>query len=115
MLKKVEWQKKEVKQNMRGGTGAVTITHYFTQDEFGAKCRLCAELLLPPGASIGPHAHQDEDEVFIIQRGIATMTDNGREIHAGPGDAVITGKGGAHSIANNGAEELVVTAVIVQY
>ena len=58
MIRRESEMKTETRQNMRGGTGSVTIRHYFTREEFTADARLCARLILPPGASIGPHCHE---------------------------------------------------------
>jgi mannose-6-phosphate isomerase-like protein (cupin superfamily) len=115
MIKKKTLQAVETREKMRGGAGTVQVRHYLKPDEINAKCRLCAELVLGPGSGIGPHAHEEEDEIFLIQRGKGVVTDNGREVAVESGDAVLTGKGGTHSIRNTGDEDLVVTAVIIQY
>ncbi len=44
----------EVKENIRGGNGAVTFNHVFTAQETFNKARLCAVLEFPPGASMDP-------------------------------------------------------------
>lgn len=100
---------------MRGGEGEVTVRHYLKPEEITARTRLCAELILPPGAGIGVHDHMDEDEIYLIQRGRGMMTDGGKEIQVETGDAILTGKGASHSIRNTGQEDLVVTAVIIKY
>lgn len=115
MLKRSGDIEKEIKNNMRGGTGEVTLRHYFKQSEITAPCRLCAEIIIPPGAGIGLHDHTGEDEIYIIQKGRGILTDDGIETEIAPGDAVLTGKGGAHSIRNAGGEDLVFTAVIMLY
>jgi mannose-6-phosphate isomerase-like protein (cupin superfamily) len=130
MLKKKIHQEVEKRENMRGGTGKVTIRHYLKPEEIQARTRLCAELILPPGASIGPHDHVDEDEIYIIQKGQGLMTDGGppekqdeahpssqggKEFPVAAGDAILTGQGASHSIKNSGAEDLVITAVIIKY
>lgn len=115
MIKKRSEQATEVRKNMRGGPGEVEIRHYLNKDEFGARCRLCAELVLSPGSGIGEHQHVDEDEVFIIQRGRGVVTDGGKEAEVVAGDSILTGKGASHSIKNTGNEDLVVTAIIMQY
>lgn len=115
MIKKKDDRNVDVRQHMRGGEGAVTVRHYFMPEEIKAKTRLCSELLLPPGSSIGVHDHVDEDEIYIIQRGTGIMTDGGKEIQVEAGDAILTGQGASHSIKNTGAEDLVVTAVIIKY
>jgi len=115
MIKKKEAQEIEKRENMRGGTGEITVRHYFKPGEIKARTRLCSELSLPPGASIGPHDHVDEDEIYIIQKGQGLMTDGGKEFPVAAGDAILTGQGASHSIKNAGSEDLVVTAVIIQY
>jgi mannose-6-phosphate isomerase-like protein (cupin superfamily) len=105
----------EVRPNMRGGTGEVTVRHYFKPDALKARTRLCAELRIPSGASIGTHEHTGEDEIYIIQSGHGKMTDGDQEMDVEAGDAIVTGNGSSHSIRNNGAEDLIVTAVIILY
>lgn len=115
MIKRDKERQPEVREGMRGGPGKVTIRHYFKQDEISAGCRLCAELILPPGAGIGLHEHKGEDEVYIIQQGKGILVDNDKEEEVKAGDAVLTGKGAAHAIRNIGDEDLVITAVIMLY
>jgi len=105
----------EVRENMRGGPGKVLIKHYFKKDQINAPCRLCAELILAPGSGIGAHEHIDEDEIFVIQRGRGIVIDDGKEVEVAAGDAILTGKGGSHSIRNTGDVDLIVTAHIVRY
>ena len=108
-------QEIEKRRAMRGGVGEITVRHYLKPDEIKARTRLCAELVLPPGASIGPHDHVDEDEIYIIQKGQGLMNDGGKEFPVAAGDAIVTGQGASHSIKNTGSEDLVVTAVILKY
>ena len=145
MIKKKIQQEVEKREAMRGGTGEITIRHYFRPEEIkarlspearlappcgAARTRLCSELVLPPGASIGLHDHVEEDEIYIIQKGEGLMTDSGspvkqdearpssqggREFSVEAGDAILTGQGASHSIKNTGSEDLVVTAIIIKY
>jgi len=115
MLKKKNEQALEVRENMRGGTGKVSVRQYLKPEEIKARTRLCAELILAPGASIGAHDHIDEDEIYIIQKGQGFMTDGEKEFTVGTGDAILTGQGTSHSIKNTGSEDLVVTAIIIKY
>ena len=105
----------EVRAEMRGGKGSVTIRHFFKQNDIKAKCRLCSRLVLPPGASIGPHKHETEDELYIIERGTGILDDGAEKIKVGPGDAILTGNGESHSISNAGDEPLEITAIIMCY
>ena len=115
MIRRSDERKTETREKMRGGTGTVTIEHYFRKDEFSAKARLCARLTLPPGASIGAHQHEAEDEVYIVEQGHGVLDDGTSKQMVSVGDAVLTGNGESHAIANCGEEDLVITAVIMCY
>lgn len=115
MLKKKTEQPVEKRSAMRGGSGEITIRHYFKPEEIRARTRLCSEMTLPPGASVGLHDHVEEDEIYIIQKGRGIMTESGKEFEVTAGDAILTGQGSSHSIKNAGTEDLVVTAIIIRY
>ena len=115
MLKKKSEQDVEKRSAMRGGAGEVTIRHCLKPEEIKARTRLCAELILPPGASIGSHDHVDEDEIYLVQKGQGLMTEGDKEFPVAAGDAILTGQGASHSVKNTGAEDLVITAVIIKY
>lgn len=115
MIKKKSSQNVEARKKMRAGAGEITIRHYLNKEEINAKCRLCAQLTIPPGAGIGLHEHSGEDEVFIIHEGKGIVLDEDKETEVDAGDAIITGKGSSHSIRNAGTKDLVVTAIIMQY
>ncbi len=115
MIRKFSDQAVELRPNMRGGQGTVAVQPLFAPAAFGAPVRLCARLTLPPGASIGSHAHEGEDEVYVITRGQGRLTDGATESVVGPGDAVLTGRGASHSIANSGDGPLELLAFIVRY
>jgi mannose-6-phosphate isomerase-like protein (cupin superfamily) len=105
----------ELRDNMRGGKGAVKVENWFTPEAFGAKVRLCARLTVPPGGSIGTHNHAAEDEVYIVLSGHGLIVEDGRQIPVSAGDAILTGKGGAHGVENTGNEPLVIAAIIMLY
>jgi mannose-6-phosphate isomerase-like protein (cupin superfamily) len=115
MVRRPADMRTEVRNEMRGGKGAVTIQHYLNKEDFKAPVRLCSKLLLPPGASIGTHPHEKEDEVFIIHRGQGVVEEGAGRIPVKAGDVTLTGRGGAHSIANTGTEEMEITAIIICY
>lgn len=115
MIHKANSLEAETREQMRGGKGAVTIRHYFKKDEIRSKCRLCARLILPPGASIGMHKHETEDEVFIIERGTGMVNDGHSQVKVEPGDAILTGSGEEHALINDGHEPLELIAIIMNY
>lgn len=115
MIRKPQEMKTEVREQMRGGKGQVTVTHLFRKEEIVAKTRLCARLILPPGASIGMHQHDGEDELYVILQGAGLLDDGKQQTPVAAGDAILTGRGESHSICNVGDSELEILAVIMTY
>lgn len=116
MIKDSNSYTSETRTNMKGGKGSVTLQHYFDKADFGGQhVRVCAKLIIPPGAGIGLHEHSGEDEVYIVLRGRGKVTDDGvvRDIHVG--DAVLTGRGKSHGVECVGAETLEILALVVTY
>lgn len=104
----------EYKEQMRGGTGTTELLHMEEATNM-KNARLLAKISLPPGASIGEHAHENETEYYLILSGQGIVVDNGVYREVGPGDVVITGGGASHSIRNSADVPLVFHAVIVTY
>ena len=116
MIKRKEDYKRVIREKMRGGTGRVTIeTLWDPETELKANNRLFAKLIIEPGSSIGFHAHENEEEVFVILKGSAEADDNGMAVILNPGDTILTGDGAGHSIKALGNETLEVLAVISCY
>ena len=115
MIRRASEMHVEERPRMREGTGTVTVRHFFSKEEITAKSRLCARLTLPPGASIGPHRHEGEDEVYIITYGNGLLDDGHSRTPVAAGDAILTGNGESHSITNTGPGELELIAVIMCY
>ena len=113
MIKKANNLREDIIENMRGGSGSVTIKHLADKPEMYDKSRLFAKITLKPGCSIGYHVHENEMEAFHIISGKALYDDNGTQVELSPGDVTITPAGEGHSIANNGDDDLEIIALIV--
>ncbi|MBN2545642.1 MAG: cupin domain-containing protein [Spirochaetes bacterium] len=103
---------KEIKKEMRGGQGEITITHIAMKDTL-VHARLMAYINIPVGASIGNHQHVKEIEYYVIIKGTGIVTEDGVEMTVKEKDVVLTGGGSTHSIRNEGKEELEMIAVII--
>ncbi len=115
MFKRRDDMKLDLRENMRGGQGTTRIQHIIDKEELRGKARLIGRITLEPGSSIGTHPHDGEEEIYYILSGSALVEDDGQTREIGPGDAVLTGNGSTHSIANNGTEPLEFVAVILTY
>ena len=103
----------EYREHMRGGEGTVQISHAALPEMLPPGLRLHAQLTLPPGASIGGHAHECETELFYVLQGQGEMLENGIWVPLSPGDATSTGNGASHALRNSGDVPFVVMATII--
>lgn len=116
MIKRQEDFESRVLENMRGGEGSVRIEKIWNpKTELKANNRLFAKLVLEPGSSIGFHKHEDEEEVFVVLRGVAEADDDGEAVTLNMGDSILTADGAGHSIKSVGDEALELLAVISCY
>lgn len=115
MIRKAAAMETEVRPLMRGGTGSVTVQHFFKKEELTAKTRLTARLTLPPGSGIGSHQHVGEDEIYIITEGLGLLDDGKTKTEVRAGDAILTGNGESHAITNIGDTDLEIIAIILCY
>jgi mannose-6-phosphate isomerase-like protein (cupin superfamily) len=115
MVKKSSELKGEPKENVRGGSGVLEFSNYFTQEELQNKARLCTKITINPGCSIGLHEHVNEEEIFFIISGSGTLNDNGTICEIKAGDASLTRNKEFHSIENTGKEPIEMLAVVILY
>ncbi|MDR2471878.1 MAG: cupin domain-containing protein [Treponema sp.] len=107
--------KSETREKPRGGSGTAVFLHLAEGNGAAQKhTKMLAEITLPPGASIGQHAHTEDTEFYLILEGTGTVNDNGVDRAVAKGDVMITGGGETHSIANTGTSPLVFHAVIIK-
>jgi len=103
-----------VNTNMRGGEGNVKIAKIVEKPHYDGNSRLIATIHLEPGASIGTHVHEGEEEIFYVLSGEALYNDNGTDVVMHEGDSCVCRNGESHGLKNNRTDrELVVMAIIL--
>lgn len=115
MLKRQSAMRRESMEKARGGVGITVFDHLLEKTEMRTNCRMFTKITLEPGASIGYHKHEKEEDIYYITTGIATVCDNGETITVYPGELVIAGDGESHSIANDGEVPLEFISIILTY
>jgi uncharacterized cupin superfamily protein len=86
-----------------GGLGTVACAEYL--GDYGKKgpgITFIHDDLLPPGASIGEHRHEFDEEVYVILEGTGAMTVDGARHEVSGGDICLTRSGHSHSLVNTG-------------
>jgi mannose-6-phosphate isomerase-like protein (cupin superfamily) len=112
MIIRKNQMRKEIRNQMRGGTGDVELTFYIEKEHL-KNARLMSNIRIKPQDSIGYHEHKEETEYFIIINGTGLVNDNGTETSVEKGDIIVTGNGASHSIKNTGADTLELVAIII--
>lgn len=113
MVKLLKEMRHEIRENVRGGNGALAMMHLFEQDELNGKGKMIARFTIEKGQSIGKHVHEEDGELYIIISGEGIVDDNGIQRIVMPGDAVWTANGEFHSITNAKDEPLLLYAIVI--
>ncbi|MBP8294282.1 MAG: cupin domain-containing protein [Caldilineaceae bacterium] len=60
-------------------------------------------LVMPPGARVEPHSHENKHEIFDVLEGSGVIEVEGRSLASGLGRCVFVPAGVSHSLQNDGA------------
>ena len=114
MIRKKSEIRERVVMHAMGGEGYVKFQDWLLPEEFPGHGRVISKVVIPAGCSIGYHKHEGEFEAYVLVQGKASLNDNGTEYMLEVGDMHLCRNGEAHSIANAGDEDLVLSAVILK-
>ncbi|MBQ4425935.1 MAG: cupin domain-containing protein [Lachnospiraceae bacterium] len=113
MLIRKEDQPVAVREHVQKGAGAVSFRYFLEEKDAAGTGRLFGVLTIPPGASIGPHTHEGEFELYYILSGEGVVTDNDETYVMREGDMMQCKSGNSHAVVNEGTEDLVFVAIIL--
>ena len=65
---------------------------------------------MAPGATIGEHRHEGDEEIYYVLEGRGTMTLDGERFEIGPGDLAVTPAGHTHALENGDAPMRLIVA-----
>jgi mannose-6-phosphate isomerase-like protein (cupin superfamily) len=89
-----------------GGQGTIEVFRPFLRGAGAGVVDFIDLVAVPPGASIGRHAHGDNTEWYLVLDGAATMWFGGQERAVGRGDILVNPPYGEHGLVNNSAGAL---------
>ncbi len=113
MHKTKKERKVEVRENIRGGVGAVTLHHLIEKEESCDKLLLSAVLHIEPGQSVGLHPHGPDAELYYLLKGKLIVTDDGEEYQMKKGGVMFTCNGGTHSVRNDSHKTAKLLAIVL--
>ncbi len=112
MVKNVHDIIPEVAESVRGGNGTV-YAHKLLDFFPGSPIQSVGIVRLEPGASVGDHSHQGDEDFYYCISGTGVVVDNGIEHPFTPGTLQITRDGETQAIRNTGETELVFLGALV--
>ena len=71
--------------------------------------------IIPPGASIGSHAHGNEEEIYFVMSGEGIADLDGEQQRVKKGDVLYNVPGGTHGLMNDQPEDLVIFAFAAEF
>ena len=105
------------RDNVAGGVGTLygQFSHTRNDAPIDWAIKEIGWMTLQPGASIGMHKHENNEDTYIVVSGQGVFTDsNGKETPVKAGDITIARKGDQHALKNTGTEDLVFLDIIAQ-
>ena len=113
MIRRKNERREEHILGLKEGKGTVKHFHILEKEELSGRGRLCSHEIIEPGVSVGYHKHEGDFELYYVLEGEGIVNDNGVETVVKKGDAVRTGSGEFHSIANVGDKNLELFTLIL--
>ena len=74
--------------------------------ELGSRHMTVTWLEVPPGASQLLHSHEEAEQVYVVVRGVGTLSAAGDTEQPEPGDLALIPPASDHTVANEGEEML---------
>jgi mannose-6-phosphate isomerase-like protein (cupin superfamily) len=93
-------------ERMNGGKGTARYRRVLASEVFVTNWSYVDHILLPPGASIGPHLHRGVEEFYYVLSGEGLARVNQESVTIRKDDAVPIRLGEVHSFENAGSGEL---------
>jgi uncharacterized cupin superfamily protein len=95
-----------------GGTGSLWCREILGDyHRAGPGIKFVHDDAIAPGASIGEHWHEGDEEFYYILEGAGEMTLDGRTVQVQTGDFCFTRSGHRHSLKNTGATPMRILVV----
>jgi len=97
-----------------GGKGLINFARIFSKNDLHGKWHFVDFAIIPTGASIGLHKHEEGEEMYYIMAGQGTMSINDETFIVRRGDVIVTRLGETHGLANDGTEDMSLFVVEIE-
>ena len=97
---------KEMHKSSHGGDGPVALYQIWGGSEFATNVDFFDRLVVPPGSTVGTHRHGDNEEMYVVLKGRATMTIEGEPVTVEAGDMILNPAFGEHGLVNDSGTDI---------
>lgn len=113
MIKTAGHQQVRIRENVRGGEGALVFHDFLMAEESFGAGKLFSRTVLPVGGSVGEHRHEGEFEVYYLLAGTVEVLDCGEWVTLDRGDMHICSSGESHALRNSSTQQAEVLMLIL--
>jgi mannose-6-phosphate isomerase-like protein (cupin superfamily) len=100
------------REREHGGEGDIWFRRLLSSEEFQSKIDFVDFTIIPPGSSIGRHAHLANEEVYFVSSGSPVVKVQGEERRLTEGSVAVVRSGQCHELLNDTPQN--VTIFVVQ-
>ncbi len=106
MLRKRSEMERHTLEKCHDGIGALQCVLALDGRDGTGNIQFVHDDVIPPGATIGVHCHEGNEEIYLVLEGRGTMILDGRECQIGPGDISFCASGHSHGLVNDSGEPI---------
>ena len=104
---------RELQQSSHGGEGPVELYEIWGGFEFATNVDFFDRVVVPAGSTIGVHRHGENEEMYVVLKGRATMTIEGEPVTVEAGDMILNPTFGEHGLVNDSDADIDILVIQV--
>jgi len=95
-----------LREREHGGEGAIWFRRLLSSEEFQSKIDFVDFTIIPPGSTIGRHAHIANEEVYLVSSGSPIVKVQGEERRLIEGAVAVVHSGQWHELVNDTPQDV---------
>src|SRR5574341_2099747 len=111
MIKKSFLLQQLVSVQAHDGIGKIRFARIFDRSSFVGRWDFVDYAIIPPGASIGNHTHENNEELYIELEGAGSMRTDNHEFRVRKGDMVLNPPMGRHGLRNDTQDNICILVI----
>jgi mannose-6-phosphate isomerase-like protein (cupin superfamily) len=96
------------------GVGPISFRRMLDESAFQSAVDFVDVTIVPAGSTIGSHAHNGTEEIYIILSGTPLVEIDGESRRLTSGDVAVVRSGGSHSLTNDTSHDVRIGVVQVR-